>query len=129
MFYKRIRAWHKKMKTMFKVIAIDFEKETVELQLFMLTETVKRNVTATLDEIVIMQESGLKDEDSWNVFEADIIRFEDKLFVLMYGDYGDTVTGVNGFGWHLAGEQYTFVYVGGGEKVGNSFENPELIEA
>jgi len=108
---------------MYKVIGIDFEDEFVELDSFM-GEGPRESVVAKFDEVVIMQESGMQDSNGFNAFEGDLIKFEDTIFILMYGDFGDSCTGVNGYGWHLAGEQYTFVYLGGGEKVGNSFENP-----
>ena len=127
MFHKRIRAWHKTNKQMYKVIGLDFEDENVELDCFMADTTeyrTRESVLAKFDEVVLMQESGMQDEKQFNVFEGDLLKFEGQIFVLMYGDFGDTVSGVNGYGWHLAGEQYTFIYVGGGEKIGNSFENP-----
>lgn len=123
MFHKRIRAWHKKNERMYKVTSIDFEDEFVELAIFM-GDDEGESIVANFDEVVIMQESGMQDDAKFNVFEGDLIKFEGELFILMYGDFGDTVTGVNGYGWHLAGEEYTFIYVGGGEKIGNSFENP-----
>jgi len=122
MFNKRIRAWHKEHKIMYKVLSIDFEVESVELDTFMGEER-EESVMAGFDEVVIMQESGMQDDRNFNVFEGDLIKFEGETFILMNGDFGDSCTGVNGFGWHLAGEKHTFVYVGGGEKIGNSFEN------
>lgn len=87
-------------------------------------EDVKESLLVDFDEVVVMQESGMQDDKGLNAFQGDLIRWEDSVFVLMYGDYGDSCTKVNGYGWHLAGEEYTFVYVGGGEKIGNTFENP-----
>jgi uncharacterized phage protein (TIGR01671 family) len=125
MFHKRIRAWHKENKTMYKVSGLDFTDEVVFLDAFMCEEfdLTDRDIEADFDEVVFMQESGLQDTAGFNVFEGDLIKFEDAIFIAMYGDFGDSVTGVNGFGWHLAGEEYTFIYQGGGEKIGNTFEN------
>ena len=125
MFPKRIRAWHKKNERMYKVTSIDFEDEFVELAVFM-GDDEGESLVANFDEVVIMQESGLQDENQFNVFEGDLIKWEDEVFVLMNGDFGDSCTKVNGFGWHLAGERFTFVYCGGGEKIGNTFENPVM---
>lgn len=124
MFHKRIRAWHKEKKVMSKVLNLDFEDETVTVMGSFYGQNIDDVRIFDFDKVVIMQESGLQDDKKFNVFEGDLIRFEGEIFVLMYGDFGDTCTKVNGYGWHLKGEQYTFVYVGGGEKVGNSFENP-----
>ena len=131
MFHKRIRAWHKERKCMYKVAAIDFCNETIEIVKFM-----KDNASAThlanshpsFDEVILMQESGLQDDKKFNVFEGDLIRFEGELFILNYGHYGDEKTKVNGYGWYLYGKEFTFLYVGGGEKIGTYFENKELLE-
>lgn len=130
MFYTKIRAWHKEFKTMYKVTAIDFEKETANLESFMNSESVKRTIAeAAFEDVVLIQESGLQDDKKFNVFEGDLIRFEGELFIVNYGHYGDEKTKVNGYGWYLYGKEFTFLYVGGGEKVGTFFENPELVEA
>ena len=131
MFNTRIRAWHKKNERMYKVIAIDFEDENVELDTFIdvNSDYNEESLMAKFDEVVIMQESGLQDDKKFNVFEGDLIRFEGELFILNYGHYGDETTKVNGYGWYLYGKQFTFLYIGGGEKVGTFLENPELVEA
>lgn len=127
MFHKRIRVWHKENKKMYKVAAIDFENQEVTLHEFLPSSNVKDTFKVYFKGIILMQESGLQDDKNFNVFEADLIKFEDELFILNYGHYGDTRTKVNGYGWFLNGKKFTFLYVGGGEKVGNFFENPELV--
>lgn len=129
MFHKRIRAWHKEKKVMSKVLNLDFEDETVTVMGSMYGQNVDDVRIYDFDEVIIMQESGLQDDKKFNVFEGDLIRFEGELFILNYGHYGDETTKVNGYGWYLYGKEFTFLYVGGGEKVGTFFENPELVEA
>jgi len=129
MFYKRIRAWHKDKKRMYKVNTICFEHDKVSLDGFISWDCnyTDLDIEAYFSEVILMQESGMVDDRNFNVFEGDIIEFEKELFRVSYGTYGNSITGTNGFGWHLAGKEYTIIYVGGGEKVGNIFENPELI--
>lgn len=129
MFHKRIRAWHKENKKMYKVAAIDFERQEVTLHEYMPSSNVNDTFKVYFKGVILMQESGLQDTKKFNVFEADIIKFDDKLFLLNYGHYGDSKTKVNGYGWYLAGKIYTFLYVGGGEKVGTYFDNPKMLEA
>ena len=123
MFYTRIRAWHKKNERMYKVTSIDFEDEFVELAVFM-GDDEGESVVANFKEVIIMQEAGLQDDKKFNLFEGDIIKWEDTIFVLRQGCFGDHTTKINGYGWYLEGEQYTFIYLGGGERIGNTFENP-----
>lgn len=128
MFHKRIRAWHKKKKVMSKVLNLDFEDETVTVMGSMYGQNIDDVRIYDFDEVIIMQESGLQDDKKFNVFEGDLIRFENEVFLLNYGHYGDSKTKVNGYGWYIFGKDYTFLYVGGGERVGNAFENSELLE-
>lgn len=131
MFHKRIRAWHKTDKKMYKVITMNFEEEKLELDAFIgqKYKYAEDCIIANFKDVIIMQESGLQDDKEFNVFEGDLIKFEGELFILNYGHYGEATTKVNGYGWYLYGKEFTFLYVGGGEKVGTFFENPELVEA
>ena len=128
MFHKRIRAWHKENKKMYKVATINFEREEVELYEFMPSNNVEETFKVHFRGVILMQESGLQDDKKFNVFEGDLIKFENELFILNYGHYGDETTKVNGYGWYLYGKKFTFLYVGGGEKVGTYFENSKLME-
>lgn len=135
MFHTKLRAWHKEFKTMYKIKSIDFQDEFVELEPFMKSipnseyKEIGLAISAAFEDVVLIQESGLQDDKKLNVFEGDLIRFEGELFIVNYGHYGDETTKVNGYGWYLYGKEFTFLYVGGGEKVGTFFENPELLEA
>lgn len=126
MFNKRIRAWHKKDKKMYKVSALDFQENEVELTPFMLDEE-NVIINTSFDEVHFMQESGLEDDHGFNAFEGDILDFEGTLFVLTYGWYG-IPNGENAYGWHLDGKTFKIPYFGGAEKVGTVFENPELVK-
>ncbi len=128
MFHKRIRAWHKKKKEMSKVLNLDFEDETVTVMGSFYGQNIDDVRIYDFDEVIIMQESGLQDDKKFNVFEGDLIRFQNEVFLLNYGHYGDSKTKVNGYGWYIFSKNYTFLYVGDGEKIGNCFENSGLLE-
>ena len=125
----RFRAWHLEKGIMYKVALLDFYENVVGLDRFMAdtTDYTEEDLLVRMEEVSIMQESGMTDDMDMNIFEGDIIKFADEYYRIAYGDYGDSDTGINGYGWHMAGKIVTFPYVGGGEKVGNIFENPQLI--
>lgn len=132
MFHERIKAWHKENKKMYKVLDINFEHKLVRLDTFIelsSNKPIESDIVAKFDEVILIQESGLQDDKKSNIFEGDLIKFENELFIVNYGHYGDHKTKVNGYGWFLYGKDYTFLYIGGGEKVGTYFENPELLES
>ena len=126
MFHKKIRIWHLHLKQMFKVAVINFETNTVEAYPF-IGEKRNTSMVFNMSEVILSQASGLQDDKNFNVFEKDILNFEDTSCVLRYGDYGDNITKVNGFGWYLDSGLYHFPYLGGAEKIGNIFENPEIV--
>lgn len=75
---------------------------------------------------VIIQKTGLEDDDEDKVFEKDIILWEGNYYTVEYGHYG-SVQGTNEFGFYLSSPKYNFKYVGGGKIAGNIFENTSLI--
>ena len=73
-----------------------------------------------VENLVIMQYTGIKDSHGEEIYEGDIIRsWSDKhkgesIFVMEHESYG------NGAGFHIHGDPYW-------EIIGNIYENPELI--
>ena len=71
----KFRAWHKERKAMVKVISINFENSTAELEL----ETPKESSfywytsTCKLEDIVLMQSTGICDTKGVEVFKGDIV--------------------------------------------------------
>ena len=61
MFHKRIRAWHKENKTMYKVAELDFIDEMVMLDNFINADK-KDSLYTAFENVVIMQEAGLQDD-------------------------------------------------------------------
>lgn len=124
MFRKRVRAWHKIEEKMYKVSQINFGEGTVTLS----TLSWEKDNEVDMDDVVIMQETGMNDERGFSTFEDDIFDFNGTPCVLQYGEYGNTESGTNGFGWHLNCPLGSFVYLGGAVKIGNIYENFDLIK-
>ena len=126
MFNKKIRAWNPKLKQMFKVVIIDLETNIVKVHPFMRDKYSEESIF-NISDVILSQASGLNDENGLEGFEGDILDFEGTKCVFAYGNYGYSNKGTNAFGWHLDGKQYKFPYVGGAKKVGNIWENPEIV--
>lgn len=127
MFNKKVRAWHKLKKQMFKVTAMDFEYNTANIcpLLFNKTPSNLRLRGIDMDVLIIMQESDVTDAKGICVFEGDLIKWEDNVYAVSYGWYGDGATKITEYGWHIVNALFSFKYVGGGELVGNIYENPK----
>lgn len=68
----KFRAWHKKRKAMVKVINISFEYSTAELELEP-SSLYRHTSTCKLEDIVLMQSTGICDMNGVEVFEGDIV--------------------------------------------------------
>ena len=72
----RYRAWNKATKEMHEVddiVSIDFEKK----QIYVKTLFFNQLNHYVFDDIVLMQSTGLKDENGKEIFEGDIVDSED----------------------------------------------------
>lgn len=123
MFRRRFRAWHQLEENMYKVSQINFGECTVTLS----TLAWENDREVDMDDVVLMQESGMNDEKGFITFEDDIFYFNGTHCVLQYGEYGNTESGTNGFGWNLNCPLGSFPYLGGAVKIGNIYENFDLI--
>lgn len=123
----RFRAWDKDFKTMYEaddIVYIDFE----EKQICVKTLFFGKFSYYDLDDIVLMQSTGLTDKNGKEIFEGDIIDSEDVSFagvVELRQDLGmfvNTLIKYNNF------ERLCNV-TGSRKIIGNIYENPELLEA
>lgn len=131
MFNKKVRAWHRIETRMYRVIEIDYQKETVTLYWSNFVDAAIKKAnhkSKTLKDVpfaqvYLMTESGLKDDEGFSIFPGDIVEFRGKKLVVGYGWYEK-----NYFGWYVDNNRYCYTYIGGGKKVGNLFENSELAK-
>ena len=122
----KMKAWLKKEKKMVAIIGIDFNYEyiryTEDSNLF--NENYK---TAEFKDIELLQFTGLKDNGGQELYEADVIKFNDgidDIYGLISYDDEDGAYRVSyeNITEHLSDLEGDF------EIVGNIFENPDLHE-
>ena len=122
----KMKAWLKKEKKMVAIIGIDFNYEyiryTEDDNLF--NENYK---TAEFKDIELLQFSGAKDKAGQELYEADVIKFNDGIDdiygLISYDDEdGSYRVSYENITEHLSDLEGDF------EIVGNIFENPDLHE-
>ena len=122
----KMKAWLKKEKKMVAIIGIDFNYEyiryTEDDNLF--NENYK---TAESKNIELLQFTGLKDNGGQELYEADVIKFNDGIDdiygLISYDDEDGTYrVSYENITEHLSDLEGDF------EIVGNIFENPDLHE-
>lgn len=122
----KMKAWLKKEKKMVAIIGIDFNYEYIRY-------TEDDNLfnsdykTAEFKDIELLQFSGVKDNGGQELYEADVIKFNDGIDdiygLISYDDEDGTYrVSYENITEHLSDREGDF------EIVGNIFENPDLHE-
>ena len=147
----KFRAWDKETQTMLDVSLIDFKKSVLIGEHWEFGETNFIN----FDDIHLMQSTGLYDKNGKEIFEGDILKFNDEWLDYCYEGYVDgSINGINyveikkektcfAFGKTkipesslielVENEHYPFEELLTEasyefEIIGNIYENPELLE-
>ena len=114
------RAWYK--NEMAEVRVLDWNNEVVDL--------FNPHIEIPLDEIELMQSTGLKDKNGKEIFEGDILHHQiqtEYTFIVKYDEdnarwYGDGLSRTYRIDLMKHFMQYYKV-------IGNVYENPELLES
>lgn len=122
----KFRAWQKTWEEMCKVKRLRFDDEGNVTKALVYRKTSGMN--SSIDEIVLMQSTGLKDKNDKEIFEGDIVQFFDSLYTVFYNiSEGSYQLEPHDERWvvdymsNFSSEE-TF------EIIGNIYENPELLE-
>ena len=117
----RFRAWHKTWEEMGKVKRIRFGDDGNVTTVLFKDETLGANLK--IDEIELMQSTGLLDKNEQEIFEGDILKDG--------SEYGRAVYDPDRTMWRVYGKDFDDALSDWwtGRVVGNIYENPELLEA
>ena len=141
----KFRAFDKKYKKIMKVNEINFEKSSVWIESDSGDHENRHTLTRGFDEVILMQSTGLHDEQGVEIFEGDLIRctsegfdwyvpvvYSKGRFEVYHGTLstipaseipsGKYVTNI-GNSIRMYRVEFTDMYV-----AGNMHENPQLLE-
>ena len=142
---QKFRAFDKKYKKIMKVNEINFEKSSVWIESDSGDRENRHTLTRVFDEVILMQSTGLHDQNGIEIFEGDLIHYtyegfdwyvpvvyKKGRFEVYHGTLstipaseipsGKYVTNI-GNSIRMYRAEFTDMYV-----AGNIYENPELLE-
>lgn len=124
----RFRAWHNTWEEMCEVKRIRFDDEGNITTVLVKGEAFGSN--AHLEEIKLMQSTGLKDKNGKEIFEKDILDYNGrKAIVKWHGSYASFIYEfVDELQNRTTEWQPLFLSYYHFEIIGNVYENPELLE-
>lgn len=84
------------------------------------------------DRVVLEQYTGLKDKNGKEIYEGDIVKFENRNYKVVFDDYGQFCLENRSYHWLENGYSFNSVSIWNKneilvEVIGNIHENPELI--
>lgn len=141
----KFRTWDKRSKELIQIQGFKYVGEK-HIQLFYLdTDGCSTTCTCEKEFIVLMQYIGLKDKNGTEIYEGDIVRFDEEISVVRYDEETARFVledyGIRGclmeYGWDEGAGGFGIVDTNGFddfndiseiEIIGNIYENPELLE-
>lgn len=130
----KFRAWkHVNTPEMFNdVQVIDFKSGIAHLG-YSLSSFTKRTDKERLDNLILMQYTGLKDKNGVEIYEGDIVLFDSKLYPVTFknGNFGvNKLMKVNLYTDEMREYQEPLwnLVIDGCEVIGNIYEDRELLE-
>lgn len=120
----KFRCWDERLG-LTEVVSIDFFRKKIKINHW---EYGNSNFFP-LDEVVLMQSTGLKDKNGVEVFQGDIVRCtrgcpHEVVWLQEYA--GMYIGGMPA--WYLSGLSEGYAWTGDEEIIGNIYEKPELLE-
>ena len=123
----KFRAWHKTWEEMGKVKRIRFDDDGIMTTV--LFKGKELGVNEKIDELELMQSTGLYDKNGKEVFVGDIIKCTRGCPHEVYLEKEYAGTFVGGMpAIYLKGIREGYAWTGAEEILGNIYENPELLE-
>ena len=124
----KYRAWDKELQTMLDVSLIDFKKGVLVGEHWEFGET----NFISFDEIVLMQSTGLKDKNSREIFEGDVVRQVRTQPTTENETITGVVTMIEG-AWLIMNDNeqlasYLWSETDENEIIGNIYENKDILE-
>ena len=122
----KFRAWHKKFKFMVRVSGIDMIcYDEIRIQYPTVNIRTKSGcIWTNLENVELMQYTGLKDKNGVEIYEGDIVRYaEFNCPVLWSKDLMWCIDINNGYGEEMLTAYFDYEL----EVIGNIYENKELL--
>lgn len=115
----KFRAWDKENEEMYDVAMIDVETGEVAYT----DHPTGYNADALLEQVELMQYTGLKDKNGKEIYEGDVIKAESRLWQADFKDGCFVGVDFKNVAW----DELVNIGYGETEVIGNIYENPELL--
>ena len=128
----KFRAWHKTWEEMGWIARIRYKKSGEIARLSFRRNIYDGNIyggLVNLDEIELMQSTGIFDKNNTEIFEGDIVRVLDSTYTVFYdNERGSYRLKPHDDRWNVD-YMSNFSHGGNFEVIGNIYENKELLDA
>lgn len=125
----KFRAWDTLKERMVEVCGIDFSNGLPSV----IHTKALSPVIETTNRYILMQFTGLLDKNGKEIYEGDVVRFVDAVVQVVFAQDKLYLTGGKYYttGWYALKTDNTLMFPlegGGGEIIGNIYENSELLK-